>query len=268
MYPEPYKGIYPAVQEALEDLILPGDKYHMTHLRRIARTIEVFLNQSPQGKVLELGTGGVIPLALKKILPDLEIYVTNFDESMDKCHTYVAEMKGNRAEFPSFMVDLEYDQIPVEDEFFDWVLCCEVVEHMEIDPMAMMCEINRVTKTGGGLIVTTPNITSSHALTKIVYGYEPHFYMQYLASREYHRHNYEYSIHSLSSLINASGYSGKMWTEDTFEAGMVEVPTKLRNAGFALDHLGDNIFTVAKKASGIKDRHPHPIYDMKQDWHG
>lgn len=267
MYPEPYQGIFPVVEEVLRDLVRPEDKYHNTHLRRIARTLHIFLEQEPQGRVLEIGTGGIIPLALQVLLPELEIVVTNFDDSKEQRHEYSATINNHSGTFHGFRVDLEYDEIPVEDETFDWVLCCEVIEHMEIDPMFMMSEVNRVTKTGGGLLLTTPNIASSRAITKIIYGYEPHFYMQYMASREYHRHNYEYSIHSLSSVIKAAGYQGKIWTEDNFEAGLTEVPERLKSAGFNLNHLGDNLITVAKKISPVVDRHPSPIYDVRQDWH-
>lgn len=267
MYPEPYHGIFPAVEEILRDLIRPEDKYHNTHLRRIARTLHIFLEQEPQGRVLEIGTGGIIPLTLKAIRPDLDIAVTNFDDKREQVHDYAIGIGDHFGMFLGYRVDLEYDQIPEEDESFDWVLCCEVIEHMEIDPMFMMSEVNRITKTGGGLLLTTPNIASSRAITKIIYGYEPHFYMQYMASREYHRHNYEYSIHSLSSVIKASGYQGKIWTEDNFEAGLTEVPERLKSAGFNLNHLGDNLITVANKISPVVDRYPSPIYDVRQDWH-
>lgn len=267
MYPDPYAGIEPAVQEVLRDLVRPEDKYHNTHLRRIARTLHIFLEQQPEGQVLEIGTGGVIPLTLRALRPDLDVVVTNFNETKDQVHDYEVSIGDYFGRFPAFRVDLEYDEIPVPDEHFDWVLCCEVIEHMEIDPMFMMSEINRVTKTGGGLLMTTPNITSSRALTKILYGYEPHFYMQYHPDRQYHRHNYEYSVHSLMSVIKASGYEGRIWTEDNFEAGVDEVPRRLRAAGFSLDHIGDNIITVANKVSGVVNRYPNSIYDVTKEWH-
>lgn len=266
MYPDPYSGIYPAVEEVLRGLVRPEDRYHNIHLRRIARTLHIFLEQDVQGRVLEIGTGGVIPLALQALRPDLEVCVTNFDEHADVSHTFTASINDFYGEFQAYRVDLEYDKIPVPNRHFDWVLCCEVIEHMEIDPMFMMCEINRVTKTGGGLFLTTPNITSSRALTKIIYGYEPHFYMQYHASREYHRHNYEHSVHSLMSIIRAAGYEGRIWTEDNFEIGLDEVPARLRSAGFNLEHIGDNIITVAKKVSKVVERYPSTIYDSKKDW--
>lgn len=266
MYTNPYGGIHPEVELILRDLISDSDEYHKKHLRRIARTLHVFLDQKPQGKVLEIGTGGIIPLALQALLPEAEIVVTNFAEGQDKSHTFHANINGHSADFQSYNIDLEYDEIPEPDESFDWVLCCEVIEHMEIDPMFMLSEINRVTKTSGSLLLTTPNIASSRALTKIVHGLEPHFYMKYQATREYHRHNYEYSIHTLMQVLKAAGFDGHIWTEDNFEDGLQEVPARLKLAGFNINHIGDNIMTVANKVSGVVDRFPQAIYDGGVDW--
>ena len=263
MYVGTYDGIYPAVVDILQDLIRPEDTYHMGHARRMARTIHVLLDQKPEGRLLEIGTSGIIPLALKELLPDLEVSVTNFDDLMPVEHSYDVTVNGNHGVFDAYRVDLEYDEMPAPDGAFDWVLCCEVIEHMEIDPMFMMSEVNRVTRTEGGLLLTTPNIVSSQALTKMIYGFEPHFYMQYHPDRQYHRHNYEYSVHSVMQVLKASGYDGKIWTEDNFENGLSEVPNRLRQAGFNINHIGDNIITVAKKKTGVVDRHPPMMYDVR-----
>lgn len=224
--------------------------------------MQVLLDQNPIGRLLELGTGAIMPLALAELLPSLEVSVTNFEKSESTEHVYKPMINDHYGEFKAFSLDLEYDLIPVPNATFDWVLCCEVIEHMEIDPMFMMSEVNRVMKTGGGLLLTTPNIVSSQALTKMLYGLEPHFYMKYQRTREYHRHNYEYSIHALMQVVRAAGFDGSIWTEDNFENGLTEVPGRLRQAGFNINHIGDNIITVARKKSGVVDRFPQAIYDV------
>ena len=44
--------------------------------------------------------------------------------------------------------DAEKDVFPYPDEYFDTVLCCELIEHLPSDPMHMMSEINRILKAG------------------------------------------------------------------------------------------------------------------------
>lgn len=46
--------------------------------------------------------------------------------------------------------------LPWEDGTFDLIWCSEVIEHLK-DPAFSINEFRRVLKTGGGLIITTPN---------------------------------------------------------------------------------------------------------------
>jgi SAM-dependent methyltransferase len=126
----------------------------------------------------------------------------------------------------------------------------------------MLEQINRVLKPGGRLILTTPNITSSHALWKMLRGIEPYFYMQYHRDGSPYRHNYEYSRGGLETLLKAAGFDGDIWTEDSFEDGISDDATFLENAGFKInkDLLGDNLFASVYKKSEVVDRYPSPIY--------
>ncbi len=256
----PYVNVSDHVREVVQSLISPEDHYHKVHEARIARTLQVLLDQSPRGRVLEIGTGSIIPLALKKLAPELEVHVTDFNLDEPESGPKYLELCGESMSVPAYRVDLEYTQIPVADETFDVVLCCEVIEHMEIDPMFLMSEINRVTSNNGILIVTTPNIVSSWGITKMVNGIDPYFYMQYRHDREYHRHNYEYSIHSLVRVVKAAGFDGNAWTEDSFEEPNYTDVNKLKSLGYPMHHVGDNIFTVARKVGPVVDRHPAVIY--------
>jgi SAM-dependent methyltransferase len=260
MIKHPYKEIRTSVVEALTPLIKSEDAYHSTHSRRHARTIEILLDSGISGNVLELGASYIIPVALSNIKPDLNFSITEFEKSSSRSGKTVL---GDSLKVDSYSIDLESEPIPVADEYFDFVICSEVIEHLDVDPMYMMSEINRVLKKGGTLVLTTPNACSTHSIWKILRGYEPYFYMQYQKNRSPYRHNYEYSPRSLEIILNASGFSGRVWTEDSFEDRVSEDITKLRLLGYPLkdELLGDNIFSVTKKVSGVTDRHPRPIYD-------
>ena len=69
MYPQPYVAIRAEVVEVLQGLISKDDPYHYKHARRFARTLEVILDQKPSGKLLEVGTSGVLPKALEILAP-------------------------------------------------------------------------------------------------------------------------------------------------------------------------------------------------------
>lgn len=260
MIKDTYKDIRQSVRETLSKHISSADSYNLSHARRHARTLEVLLDSGVSGRVLELGTSKVIPLSLNELVHNLELHVTDFDKSKPKVSK---KLIGAELEVDCYSIDLESEPIPVEDEYFDFVICSEVVEHLDVDPMYMMSEINRVLKNGGTLVLTTPNSCSTHSLWKILRGYEPYFYMQYQKNRSPYRHNYEYSFNSLKILLSASGFSSNVWTEDSFEERVLSDIYKLRDIGYSLkdDQIGDNIFSVSKKVSPVRDRHPRPIYD-------
>lgn len=249
----PYAGIRPEVEKVLSELISKDDDYHYKHARRFARTLEIILDQKPSGKFLELGTSGVMAMALKQLVPSLEIHVTEYSNN-----PHTDEFLG---EFPSYHLNLEKDKLPVDLETFDFISCCEVVEHLEQDPMFMFEEINRVSKTKATLVLTTPNITSSQNIAKMLRCIDPYFYMQYRKSGTLDRHNYEYSLFSISKMIKAAGFTGSGWTEDTFQPSNNEDILKLRGLGYSLPHIGDNIFCVAKKNGPVVDRYPAGIYE-------
>lgn len=257
MHSHPFAGVPEDQREVLQRLIKSDDTYHVVHRRRMARTLQVLLEQEPDGRLLEIGTSGIIPDALADLRPDLSVTVTNFDPEMPAKHEYVSQ---TGEAYPAFRVDLEHDKIPTKAGAFDWVLCCEVIEHMEIDPMFMLSEVNRVLKTGGGLLLTTPNVVSSRGVYKMLNGVEPHFFMHYNKDRSYHRHNYEYSIHTLHSVLGAAGFEGRIWTEDCFEDGMPSIVAGLERSGHRLTHTGDNIIAVCRKSGPVVDRHPREIY--------
>ena len=76
---EPYKDISEEVVLALESLISPNDSYHNNHKRRMARILQTIFDEKPTGSLLEIGTSHLIPLALEILLPELEVFVTDFD---------------------------------------------------------------------------------------------------------------------------------------------------------------------------------------------
>lgn len=253
-------GVSKTLIRTIDSLVLNKDAYLKVHKRRLARTIQTLFDQSPSGRVLELGTSSLIPLVLDKLAPELEVHVTDFDMDKEPKGTTIISLNEHSVEVPVYRLDLETQTIPVDGETFDVVLCCEVIEHMEVDPMHMMSEVNRVLKPGGILILTTPNCTSSRAIHKILRGLDPYFYMQYRHKPSLYRHNYEYSVYSLTQVVKGAGFNGKVWTEDSFEEPLLKDVDKLRELGYPLHHVGDNIFVVARKIGPVVDRHPAVIY--------
>ena len=260
MFTNPYGGIYPQVESLLRDLIDSKDTYHKSHTRRMARSLHILMEQSPSGTMLEIGASGVMTLALSELFPEVDLEVTNFDMEKPLEHTFEVFAGSRSGKFKAYALDLESDALPVPSEYYDSIVCCEVLEHMDVDPMFMLSEVNRTLKLGGLLFLTTPNITSTRAITKMMSGIEPYFYMQYQVDRSPYRHNYEYSIFSLKQVLRAAGFEGSIWTEDCFEDPVMQIIDKLKTAGIEIPHVGDNIITIARKTGPVVNRYPEAIY--------
>jgi len=256
----PYENVSDEVKEVVSGLLQGADDYHRGHKARLARSVQLIVDSKPEGRILEIGTTGFIPLALKALLPDVTVDVTHFDRSMPSVFFKTVEINQKKMTVNAMSVDLENRPIPADNNTYDYVVCCEVLEHMEIDPMFMLQEINRVTRYDGSLFLTTPNVASSRGLHKIVRGLEPYFFMAYHKTREYHRHNYEYTALSLEALLKYAGYHGRVWTEDLFEDAVPDTVDRLTAAGFDIKNTGDNIIAQVKKHSDVVERFPVGFY--------
>ena len=74
----------------------------------------------------------------------------------------------------------DINNIPVEDDSFDIVLCSEVIEHIT-DPVKVFSELNRVLKKDGILIVTAPFNSLTHcAPFHYSTGFSRYFYEHHL----------------------------------------------------------------------------------------
>jgi SAM-dependent methyltransferase len=66
------------------------------------------------------------------------------------------------------IVDLNKEGLPYPDDSFDVVTLTEVIEHLEHD-RAVLREIHRVTKPGGLVVVTTPNILNLNSRLRFLW---------------------------------------------------------------------------------------------------
>lgn len=115
-----------------------GDNLHQTVLNR--------MRAFPVGSVLDVGTGK----------GELAITLAGLGYSVKACDL------EPKAPWPD-RDDIEYRQadlnggIPYPDADFNYVVCLEIIEHVE-NPFAFCREIKRVLAAGGRAIVSTPNI--------------------------------------------------------------------------------------------------------------
>jgi SAM-dependent methyltransferase len=165
--------------------------------------------------------------------------------------------------------DAEKDIFPYADNAYDVVICSEIIEHLAIDPMHMMSEINRVTRSDGLLIVTTPNAASFDAIRRLLAGQHPYSWSPYNGTST-DRHNREYTVSELEKLLEASGFAlvrAETFSKHPFSrkdrvlAKWISFPDAVRGrAGLDFDRLGQTSLVIGQKTSGVRERFPVWLY--------
>lgn len=262
-------NIYKETIDLLKLLNLDNNFYLNAHPLRYQRTIEHLahfykskFDKNLPTRALEIGTSSVINVFMKELLHVDIVDVTTFTTDRPLQSTISIKLEDRSINFDNFHMNLEKDLFPVEDNTYDLIVMCEVLEHFDCDPMFVMCEINRILKPGGYIFFTTPNSTSSQNLERILLGYSPHFFMKYEKNGSPYKHNFEYSTHDIKNLLESSGMNIiNCWTEDLF--GVPESKTAisiLSDFNFPLTDRGDDILVFAEKISQVTCRYPNHIY--------
>jgi SAM-dependent methyltransferase len=239
------------------------ENYYLKHRKRFVRTADFIpAAADSSARALEVGATDLFQIALKHLYGYADVAGTLFSPHIhEKRFHRTISVGGYTSEHLSISIDLENDILPFTDATFDFILCCEVIEHLDIDPMFMLSEFNRVLKPDGQLLITTPNCCSARNFWKIAHGYRPHFFMQYERSRSRYRHNIEYDVHSIAQLAQAAGFAPvSIETEDVFEETLSKALDLLKHCGLTTDHRGDDIFARVRKVSSVVDRWPDGIY--------
>jgi SAM-dependent methyltransferase len=240
-----------------------GGDYAKSHLVRYVETVfRIPPAQKPEARVLEIGSLTVFQELLRSHFGYPEVHGTDFDGPEDK-KSYYRELNliSSQPWYMTHRVNIENEALPFPDGYLDTVIMCEVIEHMELDPMFAIAEINRVLAPGGKLLISTPNSASGRVLWSILNGYRPHFFMQYNKERMLYKHNFEYDVAALRNLLESGGFGiERIETLDCFAPPEPEALAALAKLGMPTTDRGDNIFALAVKNSGVINRYPKTVY--------
>ena len=177
---------------------------------------------------------------------------------------------------PYDLFDIE-QAFPYQDENFDLVILTEVLEHITRDPMHTLSEINRITKTGGWLLLETPNCSSLRSVLSALRGRHPQVWSQYSATGHRDRHNREYTPGEVSEVLESAGYrvAELLTADDSYHAshsGAAKTFAKwVANQGLSLLSViagryvspnlrGEAIYALAQKEGAVRKRFPDFLY--------
>ncbi len=267
----------PAVAAATPDIAYlrgwaTGDAalgYLNTHETRLVKTLAITPPGGPQDRVLEMGAYLQITPALRTKLGYGEVRGCYYGTPGRTDERSVTSETGERFTCRIDHFDAEKDPYPYPAGHFSTVLCCELIEHLFEDPMHLMCEVNRILKPGGHLVLTTPNVASARAVSAILQGYHPGFFHAYIKPAEGSgevdaRHNREYAPREIHQLLENSGFevtlleTGEFRDEPHPEFGWIY--HLLERYRLATNLRGDGIYAVGRKTGAVRDRYPAWLY--------
>lgn len=111
---------------------------------------------------------------------------------------------------------VEIDPFPFDDNFFDAVTCCQVLEHFTHSHLHAIKEINRILKPGGMVELDVPNAVDLRNRLRVLRGkhitwdYERDYLykepIQYKDHSFFDRHNREFTKRELEILLKAGGF--------------------------------------------------------------
>ena len=253
------------LQPSLQETLLrfsqgPWDPaYLLGHLERYRRTLALLPDAGPLD-ILDLGS-----------CPPFSAVLRRTTRHRYQWHGPAGsrELALDGEAFQPHCFDLELEPFPFPEQSFDLVLCAEVLEHLGRDPFAMLAEVNRVLRTGGHLVLTTPNIASTHGIAKQLLGGNPYLYPHFNLGTD--RHNREYSLDEVRAMMGMAGFAAEhARTADVYDRGRTGIRFRMLKAAVVLLRVllgspegGDTIFVRARKCGPVRDRFPARFYDLR-----
>ena len=238
-----------------------------------------------KGRILEIGSFPFFFTAALLTLSDDEILGTVAPKSIWPGEPYVIAKKTvkidsgtGQFDFDYWELNVEKDPIPFEDKSFDLVICAEVLEHLIQSPAFMVCEISRVLKDDGLLMLTTPNGLYWHHIYKLaVFG----AWEQYSRYGVYGRHNKLWIQNEVEGLLEGNNFrivesicndsktekieftSKHKLTPISFIQDLILAASRMlvnMPIPFLRKKKADQIYVVAKKAGPAKAFIPEYLY--------
>ena len=161
---------------------------HLTRYQYVASTIKKF--HRPQAKILDAACGLAHGTNILCRQTNLKTIGIDIDMRLISNLT-IKFIDHKKMQF----IDASIESLPFTDNFFDYIVCFETIEHLKLlQAQKAIKEFGRTIKPGGYLFISSPNPFFTKIMKKII----PQYHNPY--------HLYEFYPHELKSLLNKTGF--------------------------------------------------------------
>ncbi len=199
------ESIFEQLEQTL-DMIAPDlREWNKTYFRwqkhRYIYLLNLIQRISFDKEILEIGC---TPCHLSFCLKKMNIASVGVDHKPERIQEFIAQ-----EQLTVEKCDIENEPLPFSDNRFKLALFSEVFEHLRINPLFTLREINRVLSPGGTIILTTPNLISLNNRIKMLLGRsiddpcEAYEQLDWLGSMGHVR---EYAPEQIRQFLNKCGF--------------------------------------------------------------
>ena len=153
------------------------------------------------GRILEIGSA---PYHLTYILKRKGFPVTGVDISPERQAKFISDHN-----LEVVKCNIETEALPFSNNTFHYIIFNEIFEHLRINPITTLKDINRVLHPSGVLVLTTPNLYSIRNIMNFIRGKgfdNPYEQFLRLETIGHMGHVREYSIHQVKEFLNKTGF--------------------------------------------------------------
>jgi len=180
-------------------------KYFKQHFYRYLKTIKLIPPEYLSGKTVV--DAGCIPGHMTSSLKALgakEVIGLDYDPQR-----FGLGQKLQDRGLKIIKCHLGQEPLPLPANYADCVIFTEVIEHLSNNPISVLKELRRVLKTGGRLIVTTPNAGNFANLLRQAAGKSTDPRLLRLGEKPQQQHHREYRLSELAALLTGAGFKIK-----------------------------------------------------------
>jgi SAM-dependent methyltransferase len=200
-----YERIFEDLSEGIK-LLTPkfseySHGYFINHKERYINDVRIVDRHHKSGSILEVGGH---PFHFTYFLSKLDYSVVSLDIDPSRAKPLI-----DKNDLNVIKCNVETEKLPFDDETFQMVLFNEIFEHLRINPIDTLEEVNRILKPGGIMMLTTPNLYALHTIVNYLIGRgirKPYNQFKSLKTLGHMGHIREYSVNEVKIFLENTGF--------------------------------------------------------------
>ena len=195
-------------QSSSEQVRRERERYFKSAIGRIHELLRL-ISERPELRILEIGASPFF--ASHALVHFLKMDPSRFvmiDGSGPCDPSVVREEKiFSSRPYGLYRLNAETTPLPFADEWFDLVICQDVIEHLLYDPLFLVQQCNRVLKKGGILILSTaPAVFSWHVTLRHLFNLNVEMGYDIAGRNPYARHHRLFSLAEVRQMAADNGF--------------------------------------------------------------